>query len=99
MLMTHDEFQHESRNMHVCPRYMQTARPFSYRFLISNRFLRYSPYLSTNQGAGIMRQAMNPRRLLPQPRPSLSNMGNAANGITAPKIDRTRELDARADAA
>lgn len=66
---------------------------------MANFLRKNSPYFINRIGTGISATAMKPSRLLPQPRPSLSYMGRPARGRTAPRMERTTELAARAEAA
>lgn len=70
-----------------------------HRFFTSNLVLRYSPYLNMANATGTMVKAMNPRRELPQPKPRTSYILIPTKGRTAPAIDRTTVLAARALAA
>lgn len=47
-----------------------------------------SPYLSKKNDVGAKASAIKPRRVFPQPRPSVSYKGVPANGIVAPKTHR-----------
>jgi hypothetical protein len=58
-----------------------------------------SSYLQNTHGMGVSARAMNPRRLLPQPTPSLSYIGCPAKGRQAPKMERSIVAAAMAEAA
>jgi hypothetical protein len=58
-----------------------------------------SPYLQNSHGMGVNARAMKPRRLLPQPTPSLSYIGCPTKGRQAPKMERSIVAAAMAEAA
>lgn len=62
-------------------------------------FLIIPPYLYISAGNGIIPTAINPNRLLPQPKPRVSYIEGPANGKTAPKRHRIAVKPATAEAA
>jgi hypothetical protein len=73
----------------------QTFQPNSMADLV----LIPSPYLQNIHVMGVNARAMSPRRLLPQPTPSLSYISCPAKGRQAPKMEHSIVAAAMAEAA
>ena len=87
---------HDSSN--VCIPMLSKSKTQTHHRLTGNFFRRPSPYRINRNGMGTRASAMKPSRLLPQPTPSSSYIGRPARGRTAPRMERTRVFDARAEA-
>src|SRR3954463_8583369 len=63
--------------------------PVSYNHSLTGHLVRIvSPYRTKIKGMGIIAAAMNPRRVFPQPRPSLWYMVGPAKGRNAARTER-----------